>query len=65
MLDGCLNWYDEIDTDKALKKNSFIGICDWEDSIDLKDAPKIFISSDRESSKEDLKNKAGKTNLLF
>ena len=60
LLDGCLNRYDEIDTDKVLKKilsNDFVcGICDWEDGIELKDVPKIFVSSDGESSKEDLKN---------
>jgi hypothetical protein len=60
LLDGCLNRYEEIDTDKALKKiisNDFTcGICDWLDGVELKDVPKIFVSSDGESSKEDLKN---------
>ena len=60
LLDGCLNRYDEIDADKALKKilsSDFVcGICNWEDGIELKDVPKIFVSSDGESSKEDLKN---------
>ena len=60
LLDGCLNRYDEIDADKALKKilsSDFVcGICNREDGIELKDVPKIFVSSDGESSKEDLKN---------
>ena len=60
MLDGCLNRYDEIDTDKALKKilsNDFVcGICDWLDGVELKDVPKIFVSSDGESDKEDLEH---------
>ena len=60
LLDGCLNRYEEIDTDKALEKilsNNFVcGICDWEDGIGLKDVPKIFVSSDGESDKEDLEN---------
>ena len=58
LLDGCLNRYDEIDTDKALKKilsNDFVCGILWEDGIELKDIPKIFVSSDGESSKEDLK----------
>lgn len=60
LLDGCLNRYEEIDTDKALKKilsNDFVcGICDWLDGIELKDVPKIFASSDGESDKEDLEH---------
>lgn len=60
LLDGCLNRYDEIDTDKALKKilsNDFAcGICDWLDGVELKDVPKIFVSSDGDSDKEDLKH---------
>lgn len=60
LLDGCLNRYDEINTDKALEKilsNDFVcGICDWLDGVELKNVPKIFVSSDGESSKEDLKN---------
>ena len=60
LLDGCLNRYEEIDTDKALKKilsNNFVcGICDWLDGVELKDVPKIFVSSDGESDKEDLEN---------
>ena len=60
LLDRCLNRYDEIDTDKALKKilsNDFVcGICDWLDGVELKDVPKIFVSSDGESDKEDLEH---------
>lgn len=60
LLDGCLNRYDEIDTDKALEKilsNDFVcGIYDWLDGIELKDVPKIFVSSDGESDKEDLEH---------
>lgn len=60
LLDGCLNRYEEIDTDKALKKilsNDFIcGICDWLDGVELKDVPKIFVSSDGDSDKEDLEH---------
>lgn len=60
LLGECLNRYDEIDTDKALKKilsNDFVcGICDWLDGIELKDVPKIFVSSDGESDKEDLEH---------
>lgn len=60
LLNECLNRYDEIDTDKALEKilsNNFVcGICDWLDGVELKNVPKIFVSSDGESSKEDLKN---------
>ena len=60
LLDGCLNRYDEINTDKALEKilsNDFVcGICDWLDGVELKNVPKIFVSSDGESDKEDLEN---------
>ena len=60
MLEDCLSDNGEIDFDKALKKilsNDFVcGICDWEDGIELKDVPKIFVSSDEETSKEDLED---------
>ena len=59
LLGECLNRYDEIDTDKALKKilsNDFVCGILWEDGIELKDVPKIFVSSDGESDKEDLEH---------
>lgn len=59
LLDGCLNRYEEIDTDKALKKilsNDFVCGILWEDGIELKDVPKIFVSSDGDSDKEDLEH---------
>lgn len=50
----------DIDFDKALKKilsNNFgCGIGDWWDSIELRDVPEISISSEGQSSEEDLEN---------
>ena len=60
ILEDCLDNNEEIDFDKALKKilsNNFgCGIGDWWDSIELRDVPEISISSEGQSSEEDLEN---------
>lgn len=60
ILEDCLNNSEEIDFDKALKKilsNNFgCGIGDWWDSVELRDVPEISISSEGQSSEEDLEN---------
>lgn len=60
MLEDCLDKNEEIDFDKTLKKilsNNFgCGIGDWWDSIELRDVPEISISSEGQSSEEDLEN---------
>jgi len=60
ILEDCLDNSGEIDFDKALKKilsNNFGGgIGDWWDSIELRDVPEISISSEGQSSEEDLEN---------
>lgn len=60
ILEDCLDNDGEIDFDKALKKilsNNFAcGIDDWWDSIELRDVPEISISSEGQSSEEDLEN---------
>lgn len=60
ILEDCLDNNGEIDFDKALKKilsNNFgCGIGDWWDSVELRDVPEISISSEGQSSEEDLEN---------
>ena len=60
ILEDCLSNNEEIDFDKALKKilsNNFgCGIGDWWDSIELRDVPEISISSEGQSSEEDLED---------
>lgn len=63
MLEDCLSNNEKIDFDKALKKilsNNFgCGIGDWWDSIELRDVPEISISSEGQSSEEDLEDFIG------